>query len=88
VSEACAPGRVNLDRTIPGCESEDHGPVPESGVVFWTVAGAGAYGAGELSSTSYRTQAVLGETTPAPDGGVELQSANYRNLTGFNAILH
>lgn len=86
----CETGWVDLDPAEPGCEAvADDESVPGSGVVFWALTSGGAYGDAALSSTSYVTHAALGESTPVPTGGaVRLESAHYRNLTGFNAILH
>lgn len=60
-------------------------PVP----LFCAVSASGAYGGLELSSSAHRNVGALGESTPATaNGAVVLESANYRNVTGFNAILH
>jgi hypothetical protein len=63
-------------------------PEPDAGLFCAFTAGS-AYGELELASTAHRNVAALGESTPAPaNGAVALESAHYRNLTGFNAILH
>lgn len=86
----CEAGWVDLDPAQPGCESvAAEAALPETGVVFWAFPAAGTYGGAGLTSTSYRTEGSLGESTPpAANGAVELQSDHYRNVTGFNAILH
>ncbi|HYD41476.1 MAG TPA: hypothetical protein VEB43_11670 [Anaeromyxobacter sp.] len=64
-------------------------PEPDAGALFCAFTAGAAYGELELSSTAHRNVAVLGESTPAAaNGAVAVESAHYRILTGYNAILH
>jgi hypothetical protein len=83
----CEEGWLDLDDAVAGCETPS-GAIPASGFVLATPSSSTSLIQHVQSGPAHTNEGVLGEPTPALEGGATEQTdGTHRNLTGVNAFL-